>query len=170
MIKRARRALLTGVVGVALAGIGITTLAVAQASPRTAPPQAPIDRDMPSAIENYEHPGAARILEERGITLKRGDGHIVLTDCGPTNDIWVESRVSKEGFCFDVTATSGYLTLELPNTFNIWTEDHSVRATLMAEGAETVVNVPKNDMAAVGEGDDTTGNKPSVLVELRVTG
>ncbi|MGO4463813.1 hypothetical protein AB4039_42145, partial [Streptomyces sp. M-16] len=33
------------------------------------------------AIEDFGYPNADKILAERGITLKRGDGHIVLADC-----------------------------------------------------------------------------------------
>ncbi|WDN55821.1 hypothetical protein [Streptomyces clavuligerus] len=125
---------------------------------------------MPYAVEDFEHPGADRLLRERNIKLKKGDGRLVLTDCGASPDIEVESRADSRPFCFDVTSSSGYLALELPDTFVIWTQGHPVQATLTAEGKKTVVNVASNDMAAVGEGNSQTGEKRSVLVELRVTG
>ncbi|MDH6120015.1 hypothetical protein [Kitasatospora sp. GAS204B] len=35
----------------------------------------------PSAVEDFSYPGAAQILASQNITLKSGDGHILLTDC-----------------------------------------------------------------------------------------
>ncbi|MEU7282572.1 hypothetical protein AB0A69_27915 [Streptomyces sp. NPDC045431] len=167
-ISRARKALLLGLFGAVAAGFGATALSTAQAAPLpTATTEAATD--MPVAVEDFNYPGAERLLQERGITLKRGDGHITLVPCSQPWDIKVESRLDKEHFCFDVNAKQGYLTLELPDAYGIWTGAHSVEATLTAEGAETVVDVPANDYKPVGEGDLPSGAKPSVLVELRVS-
>ncbi|MFE7133576.1 hypothetical protein ACFVIM_22230 [Streptomyces sp. NPDC057638] len=169
MISRARKALLVGVAGAVVVGTGLTTLAVADEAPSTTAVPASAAA-MPVAVEDFVHPGAARLKAERNVTLKKGDGHITLVDCAVADDIMVDSRADGQPFCFDVTSKSGYLSLELPDSFAIWTEAHPVRATLTANGEKTVVNVPKNEHAAVGEGDGETGKKRSVLVELRVTG
>lgn len=163
----ARKMLIGGLTAAIVAGLGATALA-AQATPA-----APLADEMPVAIEDLNYPGAAQILQDRGITLKRGDGHVFLTqitdqsECSANSaNIFVESR--KGNFCFATNAKTGYLTLELPDTFSLWTGAQPVKATLTAEGKKTVVNAPANDLTPVGETGDT--GLRSVLVELRVTG
>ncbi|QRX96840.1 hypothetical protein JNO44_10040 [Streptomyces noursei] len=149
---------------------GLATLTVAQAAPQTTPAVtgAAASTEMPSAVEDFTYPGAAKILEERKITLKRGDGRIMLADCDSAYDVMVESRTGKNYFCFTISGKQGYLTMELPDAYAMWTKDHPVKATITADGATTVVNAPKNQYTSMGE----TGNagKRSVLVELRTTG
>ncbi|TRV72369.1 hypothetical protein FKN01_30295 [Streptomyces sp. 130] len=173
--SRARNALLIGFTGLAAALLGVAALTSAQAAPHdlsTAVPLAVADGEMPYSVEDFAYPGADALLEQRGITLKRGDGHIVLTDitslgeCRDPENIMVESR--KGNFCFRTNAKAGYLTLELPDTFSLWTQKQPVRATLTAEGESTVVSAPANSLTGVGESGDT--GLRSVLVELRVTG
>jgi hypothetical protein len=170
-ITPARKLLLGGATTVLLLGLGATALAAPQATP-LAPLAA---ADMPVAVEDFNYPGAAKILAERGIALKRGDGHIVLTsitapsECvsDPAN-LLVESHKGK--FCFRTNADTGYLTMELPETFNIWTGASPVQATLTPNGTQdrTVVNVPANDFKGLGEsGDDAVR---SALVEIRLKG
>ncbi|UQA97090.1 trypsin-like serine protease [Streptomyces halobius] len=105
------------------------------------------------------------------LTLKRGDSHITLTDITDVNkcradpaNIAVESWLG--AFCFHTNAKSGYLTMELADTFNLWTGDQPVKATLTAEGKETVVDAPANKLTTVGQSGDT--GKRSALVEIRV--
>ncbi|MCX4852081.1 hypothetical protein [Streptomyces sp. NBC_00893] len=169
---RNRMPLFVGVLGAVAACVGAVTLTAAYAAPQSplTSVQGKSGDAMPSVVEDFQYPGAAEIFAERGIMLKKGDGHIVFTDCSSSSDIMVDSRLSNGGFCFKVTSKSGYLTMELPDAYGIWTEGHPVRATLTAEGKKTTVDVPKNDFAPVGEGDGNTGTKRSVLVELRVTG
>jgi hypothetical protein len=40
------------------------------------------------AIEDYGYPNADKILADRGIRLKRGDGHITLADCASATDLF----------------------------------------------------------------------------------
>ncbi|PVC78741.1 hypothetical protein DBP15_02045 [Streptomyces sp. CS065A] len=127
---------------------------------------------MPLLVEDFIHPGAAKLKQERGVTLKHGDGHVWLTDVTALNDCVGASNIAIETrtgvFCFKTDAKSGYLTLELPDAFNIWTQAHPVRATLTAEGKSTVVDAPADELTSVGESGDT--GLRSVLVEIRVTG
>ncbi|MDD9381232.1 hypothetical protein M8Z33_32190 [Streptomyces sp. ZAF1911] len=165
-ISRARKALLTGLVGAAAAVAGVASLGVAHAGPQA--PAAVAAADMPIALEDFSYPDAARILADQKITLKRGDGNIVFVDCAAgTPDITVKSRIAQKNFCFDVIGTKGWLTLELPDAFGIWTEAHPVQAKITADGQETVVDAPANDYKPFGEAGDS--GTPSVLVELRVT-
>ncbi|MEV5283130.1 hypothetical protein [Streptomyces sp. NPDC052811] len=170
-IRRARKALLIGIVGVIAASAGAATLATAQAAPHSSAPTtaSALAADMPSTVESFDYPNAAKVLQDQKITLKKGDGHIVLSDCASGYDIQVKARtaLSSANFCFTVSGTRGYLTMEVPDSFGIWTKEHPVQATLTADGQETVVNAPKNDYTPMGETGDS--GKRSMLVELRVT-
>lgn len=126
--------------------------------------------DMPYAIEDFTYPDAENIEAETGAILKRGDGHIVMTACDGTEDILIESRVGQKQFCFGVTAKPAYLTLELPQAYGIWTSADPVKNTIREDdGTTTVINAPANDFTGYGEAGTTDG-KPTMLIELRVTG
>ena len=56
----------------------VTGISVASADD---PPQPPSAAKPPALVEDYAYPGADRILTEKGIKLKRGDGRILLADC-----------------------------------------------------------------------------------------
>ncbi|MFF8770839.1 hypothetical protein [Kitasatospora sp. NPDC015120] len=181
--SRFRKTLLVGGAAALMACVGYTSLPAAQATTTgtTATPTAvssTTEETVPLAVEDFQHPGASRLLAERKITLKQGDGHIRLKEgienntqaaCQGANDIFVESRMDdKNGYCFTVSGTTGYLAMELPNVYGFWTEDRSVSAKLVAAGRETLVNVGPNQAVPVGE--SLPGGQRSVLVELRVTG
>ncbi|MEV5506812.1 hypothetical protein [Streptomyces orinoci] len=172
MRLRARRALFASVVVTGCAVFGITTHGTAAAIGGAAESASP-----PFAVETFEYPNAAKILQEQGIALRSGDGHILLADCKVSADIQVFTSQDHPGqtdrgkYCFKVTGSgkSGYLKLEIPKVFNVATGDYAVRASVTAEGKTQTVNVAKNDFEAVGQGVDPKA-QPTVLVELRVTG
>lgn len=167
-ISRARKALFTGLVGAAATLAGFATLGVAHAGPQS-PSGTTADGEMPVLAEDFAYPNAAKIQAEQKILLKRGDGHITLVDCAAgTPDIKVRSRTGQSTYCFDVNAPKGYVTLELPASFGIWTKDYPVKATITAAGTQTVIDAPANDYKPFGEAGDS--GVSSVLVELRVTG
>ncbi|MFI2073182.1 hypothetical protein [Streptomyces triculaminicus] len=165
-----RRTLLAAIVGtLSLITAGAAT-GVAAAAP------GPADDSLPSAVETFDYPNATKIFKERGIALRKGDGHILLADCAATTDIVVLSSkldlpAQDNRFCFRVTGTgkSGYLSLEIPKVYYIATGDYAVRASLTADGKTTDVNVARHDGESVGQGTNPPGS-PTVLVELRVTG
>ncbi|WP_269853123.1 hypothetical protein [Streptomyces sp. RPT161] len=166
---------MTGVAGALAISAAVATLTTAQAAqpdPTPAPPVSPTassaDDAMPSAVEDFAYPGAAKIFQDKQILLKRGDGHILLTDCKSPHAIMVESRTAQKQFCFAVSGKQGELTLELPDAYGIWTQDHPVEATVKSDDKETVVEAGKNDYQPFGESG--TSGKRAVLVELRVTG
>ncbi|MDN3297885.1 hypothetical protein QWM81_28370 [Streptomyces ficellus] len=174
MASRVRRLLVAGIAAAATAVVGASTLAVANAAPRaagvTAGAQAADDGTLPPvAVEDFSYPGAAKILQEKGIKLFKGDGHILLADCdGSASQIQVWTRRSEDGkICFQANAHSGYLTLEVPEVFALQTADRAISADLTAEGKTETVAVPKDKLVPVGEG---TSGAPTVLVEIRVTG
>ncbi|MGN9814475.1 hypothetical protein ACTMUQ_03890 [Streptomyces sp. SD11] len=170
MISRTRGLLCAGMFGVVAIG-GVSTLAfAAQPSAQRAEARAAAADVPPTAVEDFNYPGAAKVLQEQGITLKRGDGRITLTTCDPaaTDQIDVWTRKSGEGkFCFRSTASTGHLTLEVPEVYAIATGARAVRAELSAEGLTQTVDVAKGELKAVGEG---TSGAPTILLELRVTG
>ncbi|MFJ8441709.1 hypothetical protein [Kitasatospora griseola] len=122
----------------------------------------------PYAVEDFSYPNADQILQTRNIKLIRGDGHIQLADCNTTNQqikIW---RRTGGDFCFNVTATTGYLALDVAGVWAVETLDHPVSAALTSQGTTQNVNVAKGGFQTVGEGNP--GGLPTTLVELRVTG
>ncbi|MET8539751.1 hypothetical protein ABZW03_03710 [Kitasatospora sp. NPDC004799] len=159
MKTRTRWGTAAAVVAVAAATVGGSSLASADASSggaETAPP----------AVEDFSYPGPSPYPE---LKLLRGDGHILVADCHTTTQIKLYSRViggAGPSVCFRVTAPSGYLSLELPQTFIVQTTDYPVHARLTtSDGASTSVDVPSNSSTNVGEG---LGQKPTAVVELRV--
>lgn len=173
VIRTVRHALVPAVAGALAVTAGLAVLTSAHAAPRDPSPTssvsgAPADGAMPSAVEDFAYPGAAKIFQSQQILLKRGDGHIMLTDCKSAYAIMVESRTAQKQFCFAVSGKQGELTLELPDAYGIWTQDHPVEARVKAGDKETVVEAAKNDYKPIGESGDS--GKRSVLVELRVTG
>ncbi|MFC7819751.1 MULTISPECIES: hypothetical protein [unclassified Streptomyces] len=153
---------------VAVAGFATMASADSGTVPRAAA------EEMPSAVEYFNYPGADRILAEEGIELKRGDGRIVLAECGQTSDqiriyTVADQAVGRKGtYCFRATANSGYLTLELPRVFGLETSTQPISADLTAEGRTQTVDMAEDTYKSVGEG--TVGGAHSVLVEIRVTG
>lgn len=164
-ISRARVTLITTLTAATVAIAGIATFGVANAAPQDGDTPS---TNLPYAVEDFTYPGAAQIQQDQQIVLKRGDGHITLVSCEGTTDIMVKSRTGKKSYCFDVNAKQGYLTLEVPDAFGIWTEAHPVTATITAGSEEAVVRAAANDYQPIGEAGDN--GERSVLVELRVTG
>ncbi|MEU8581701.1 hypothetical protein [Streptomyces abikoensis] len=169
MILRTRRTLIAGSIAAAVIA-GFSAVNVATAAPAPADDVVP-----PVAVETFEYPNAAKILKEKGIALRKGDGHILLVDCNVSRDIQVLTSVNHPGqsetgtYCFKVTGSgkTGFLTLEVPKVYNIMTGDVAVKANLTAEGKTQTVAVAKNDAVGVGTGAPVPG-AATTLVELRV--
>jgi hypothetical protein len=128
----------------------------------------PVSADAPGyAVEDFAYPGADEILEERGIVLKRGDGHIVLTDCGSPGLLELWARDHSDRICFRVTGDEGYLSLELPAVYAIRGNDYTTTANMTVEGEEKSFTIPANEWTPVGESTDP--GRPHLLVELIAT-
>ncbi|MDT0343492.1 hypothetical protein [Streptomyces litchfieldiae] len=122
------------------------------------------------AVEDFNYPRADEILAERGILLKRGDGHIVLTDCGPTGLLEVWARDQSDRICFRVTGTEGYLSLELPAVYAIkGAADTTTTANMTVEDEEKSFTVPADEWTPVGEPTDEPEHRDHLLVELITT-
>lgn len=121
------------------------------------------------AVEDFSYPGADKILAERGIVLKRGDGHIMLADCsgGPgLLEVW--SRKFKQTFCFKVTGDSGYLELEIPAVFTMKGNDYSTQVDMVFGDERKSYDINKNVWTSVGESTDPE-QRDFALVEIRTS-
>lgn len=126
----------------------------------------------PSAVEDFSYPGADRILEEQGLVLKRGDGHLLLTDCvtGDPDVLRIAQRGADGGYvCFRLSGNTGYLTLEMPSVYGTRTGDFDAELTLTPSdgGASVTYDVPPETSEALGETDPEVGVE-STLVEIRL--
>lgn len=122
----------------------------------------------PSAVETYDYPDAEAIFQQRGIRLKKGDGHILFAACqANTNQIRVESTAfpaPSNSFCFNVIGVRGRLTMEIPEAFLVHGNDYNAVASWQTETGEVRnTTLRKNAPTPIGEG--VTG-APGVLIEL----
>ncbi|MFE7507775.1 hypothetical protein [Promicromonospora sp. NPDC057488] len=158
--------------GVIAAGGLFVPAALADAAPTEAAAAVAADELPPFAVEDFDYPGADRILEERGFLLKRGDGHIVLAGCSDANVIRVSARgLANEDVCFRVTGNSGHLTLELNGTYLVQTNNYGNTHLELtaASGDEQVYDVGPNDLQSVGESDPGSEGQRFALLEIRVS-
>ncbi|MET8754356.1 hypothetical protein ABZW32_30325 [Streptomyces sp. NPDC004667] len=119
------------------------------------------------AVEDFGYPNADKILEERKITLKRGDGHIVLADCGTAGELLrVWSRSDGAEICFKVTGIKGYLTLEVPAVHAIKGNNYATQVDMTVGEEEKTFEIKKNSWTGVGESADAEG-RDFILVEIR---
>ncbi|MFJ8473644.1 RICIN domain-containing protein [Kitasatospora sp. NPDC094011] len=160
----------TGAVLALAAGWAAAGPAAGATPPASAPTDAP-----PSAVETFAYPGSAQILASRGITLTRGDGGILLTDCGKAGSFQIKvlaittPQNPDDSICFAAPGASGYLALSIPNAFRVFTYGRSVRASLSTDQKPTeTVDVVADGSAGIGESLDPKSR--AVVLELRVTG
>lgn len=166
-MKLARRITATAA---AVAACAAALIAVTDSSHGSAT-HAPVTaaNDLPGyAIEDFNYPNADKIKADKGITLKRGDGHIVLADCSSATGLLEVWSRNKEKICFRTTGTSGYLTLEIPSVFAVkGSADHAADVTLTGpDSASQQVQVAKGSWTPVGESADPQARE-FVLVEIR---
>lgn len=120
------------------------------------------------AVENFDYPQADKILAEKNIVLKRGDGHITLADCVTgTGQLEVMAR-DQSKVCFGVKGASGWLTLELPSVYLIKGNDYATQAEMTVGTEEQTYDITKNTWTPVGEGADEQ-TREWTLLELRTS-
>ena len=120
------------------------------------------------AVEDYAYPQADKILAEKSILLKRGDGHITLADCATgTGQLEVQAR-DKSKVCFDVKGASGWLTLELPSVYLIRGNDYTTEADMTVGSEQQSYDIAKNTWTPVGESADDQAREWTLL-ELRTS-
>jgi len=164
-----RSLLAMGVAGVGVAAIGRSTPARAAAA----------NDQQPSIVEDYSYPGADQVLATRGVKLIKGDGHIMLADCGADPNHAAADLIIAQSLahgpdgnyinaCFRTTGASGYLSMELSQVYVIRGNNRStVKATVsLASNPSTTETdqVDPGEWQGVGVG----ANKPdATLLELR---
>lgn len=146
---------------VQVAGVAAVTLAVVTGASAVAMAAAQDDpQPANSLVEDYSYPGGDAVP---GIKLIKGDGNITLVECinGGAGLLRVRSYVRDDEFCFQLRGQSGYLALELKNTYQLRDLDtgHSVEAEVTIDGVtQDPVAVPADTWAVIEE---------ATLVELR---
>ncbi|MFI5496095.1 hypothetical protein [Actinoplanes sp. NPDC051859] len=131
-----------------------------------------------SLVEDFSYPGAAEVEAERKIKLIKGDGHIMLADCGadpnlpPVDLILVQT--SKPGspaetnHCFKATGTSGFLSMEVGDVYFIRGEGaRTIGAKVKVQDATPVEETEKvepGEWQPVGIGQSRGA---ATLLELR---
>ncbi|MFC5804503.1 hypothetical protein [Streptomyces formicae] len=150
--------------GIALAGNG-QAAEVSENSSKAGATSA----QMPSAVEDFNYPDAEKILQEQGIKLIRGDGHIVLTSCGTSaNEVHVRQRKVSKPVCFAVLGQGGYLTLDMPRVYGVKGNDFNTEVEMRVDDTTTSYDIDKNDWTSVGETADPDG-RDHALIEIRST-
>lgn len=156
---------------------GIIGYAESRATAADPPPS-----DPGAIVEDYSYPDAAKILQQQHVTLLSGDGHILLADCAtpPTGDIglinvWTTEPLNDAGrICFQVTASSGRLDLQVPGVYEIrgdgqrsGTGHHCTAEVTTDAGQHTLVTVDPSGSTQVGITTDPPG-PPTTLLQLIV--
>lgn len=161
------------IMGTALAAGAVAWLAIGASSHGASPAGGIRDRvtsvadESPGyAVEKYDYPQADKILAEKNIVLKRGDGHITLADCATGTgqlEVWAHD---KDKVCFDVKGNSGWLTLEIPAVYGVRGNDYTTEVDMTVGTEEKSFDVAKNAWTPVGESADEAGRE-HMLVEIR---
>lgn len=117
--------------------------------------------------EDFSYPGAEAYLPS-GISLKKGDGNLLIVDCATeAHAVKVESFEGSGEFCFNVRGQSAYVTLELSGVFLIWTSNAAVQATVLVGTQQSVVDLQEGYNPV---GFDASGNPVGArLLELRLS-
>lgn len=149
-----------------LAVSGTSSAAPAQVHPSAV--AAVADQGPGYAIEDFGYPNADKILADRGITLKRGDGHITLADCASATDLLEVWSRTNDKICFRVTGTTGYLTLEIPTVFAVKGNSYSARVDMTTGTEDKTYDVNRYAWTPVGESADAQG-RDFMLMEIRTS-
>ncbi|MFC8564982.1 hypothetical protein ACFUIW_04310 [Streptomyces sp. NPDC057245] len=156
--------LLVPVVAVAAVGAGIA-FGVGQEANDSLPMSSVADDAPGYAVEDFNYPQADKILEEQGILLKRGDGHIVLAECDSEAgllEVWSRSQAK---ICFRVTGDSGRLTMEIPAVYGVKGNSYETDVTMTVGDQEKHYEIAKDAWTNVGEAADPEDGD-HMLVEI----
>jgi hypothetical protein len=155
-------------------------------SGNTAPiADAPTEANGGSLLEPFTYPFASDIQASDGITLVRGDGHLVHASCStPASGdvgvlrVWSTDALGEAGdgqVCFQVRSTPAVLVLQVPDVYEIRGDGlhtgagHTVNATVTDDnGQQSTVAVDKDGSTQVGVGADPNAS-PTALLKLVAT-
>ncbi|MFC5724335.1 hypothetical protein ACFP1Z_29695 [Streptomyces gamaensis] len=161
------RLLAVGLAGSALVGSAFLIAGAANAANQPDAPRAAqvSDEQPPSAVEDFSYPGADKILKEKNLKLKRGNGKILLAECGSEPNLLKFIARDRPDFCFKVTGDNGYLSLEVPSVGGVQSNDYNAKVNMTVDGEQKSFDIPKNSWKGVGENTDPAG-RPHTLVEI----
>ncbi|MER6820466.1 hypothetical protein ABT316_13060 [Streptomyces cellulosae] len=169
-LRKRRDRLAARILGAAATGtlaILAVTAALPESSTHGASPELVVDEAPGYAVEDFNYPLADEILAEKGIVLKRGDGHITLADCAAgTGQLEVLARDRNDKICFNTVGDDGWLTLELPAVYSVKGNDYSTTVDMTVGTEEKTFEIDKNTWTPVGETADPQG-RDHMLVEIR---
>ncbi|MER6415103.1 hypothetical protein ABT273_29195 [Streptomyces humidus] len=169
-VKPQRKRLVAGALGVLVAGGLAWATPASGLRTESGDAAVPVADEAPGyAVENFAYPQADKILQEQGIVLKRGDGHITLADCadGP-GLLQVMARRKSETICFRTVGNSGWLTLEIPAVYVMKGNDYTTQVDMTVGSEQKSFDVAKNTWTAVGESADEQGRE-FMLMEIRTS-
>lgn len=129
----------------------------------------PVANEAPGyAVEDFAYPQADKILAERNIVLKRGDGHITLADCAGESGLLEVWARDKDRICFKAVGDSGRLTMEIPAVYAIRGNNYATEVDMTVGTEKKSFDVEKNTWTPVGESADEQGRR-HLLVEIRTS-
>ncbi|WP_030600143.1 hypothetical protein [Streptomyces rimosus] len=117
----------------------------------------------PLAIEDFSYPGADRVLKEKNLELKHGDGHIVLAECDSSPNLLRFIARDRADFCFKVSGDSGYLALEVPAVGGVQSHDYKAKVNMTVGTEKKSFDIPKNSWKGIGENADPAGREHMLL-------
>ncbi|MFJ9041875.1 hypothetical protein ACIRF8_35620 [Streptomyces sp. NPDC102406] len=122
------------------------------------------------AVEDFNYPQADKILTEKKLVLKRGDGHITLAECAPdTGQLELRAReIGNATFCFDVIGTEGWLTLEVPKAYSMKGNDYSTTVDMTIGDEKQSFDLKNGIWTGIGEIADPE-HRDFTLVEIRTS-
>ncbi|MFF9506958.1 hypothetical protein ACF1BU_06070 [Streptomyces sp. NPDC014724] len=163
---RVRTLLSFSLAACAAVGALVVSAPFAGAGPRTA---VAADGEVPPvAVEDFAYPDADKIFADTGIRLKRGDGHIVLTDCATaTAPVELYSR-GKGKFCLQLSGNSGYLSMEVPQVYGVKSNNYALTLDMEVAGTAVSFDVDRNTFASVGQSADPE-HRDHTLLEVHAT-
>ncbi|MEU2264384.1 hypothetical protein ABZ557_29860 [Streptomyces sp. NPDC019645] len=121
------------------------------------------------AVEDFDYPQADKILAEKNLVLKRGDGHITLADCvAGTGQLELLARNNASKICFNVVGNEGWLALEIPSVYSMKGNDYSTTIDMTVGTEEKSFDIDENTWTPVGETADPE-HRDFLLVEIRTS-
>ncbi|MFB9434564.1 hypothetical protein [Streptomyces showdoensis] len=152
-----------------VAAMGAAALVAALSNPAAGASNASVAEEIPGfAVEDFRYPNADAILRDKGIVLKRGDGHITLADCGSEPGLLQIMRRPEDAVpvCFKVTGDSGFLTMEIPSVYGVKGNAYDATVDMTVGTEKKSFAVTPNQWTAVGETTDPEARE-YMLVEIR---
>jgi hypothetical protein len=91
-----------------------------------------------------------------------------VTCASGTGQLQAYSRTTPDGFCFQVTGNSGWLTLQMPSVYLFRGNDYTTQIDMTTGTDKETFDITKDTWTSVGETTDPDGRAFS-LVEIRAT-